>query len=142
MHGITGQFVGVRDCKGSPFTGCFDACPLCVRGGEVFGLDCLHSLKGINCPQNLRFRIGSPGNSSDQFCHINEVTFSGPVGRNMDRLESSARSGAKETIGARRADSLGRAKGLARRSFGTHAKGTPAHAAGDDKFRDGIHTGH
>ena len=116
--------------------------PFVSVGGEVFGLDCLHSLKGINCPQNLRFRIGSPGNSRNQSGHVHEVTGSGPVGRNMDRLESSARSGAKETIGARRADSLGRAKGLARRSFGTHAKGTPTERPSDHKLSDGIHTGH
>jgi len=33
MDRIIGQFIRVRDCTGSPFAGCFDACPLRVRGG-------------------------------------------------------------------------------------------------------------
>jgi hypothetical protein len=43
---------------------------------------------GINCPWNPRFRMGSPGNSSDQSRHVHEVPLSGPMRRNMDRLDS------------------------------------------------------
>jgi hypothetical protein len=56
--------------------------------GQVFSLNGLHSLKGINCPWNPRFRMGSPGNSSDQSRHVHEVPGSGPMRRNMDRLET------------------------------------------------------
>jgi hypothetical protein len=83
MDRITGQLVRVGDCSGSPFAGCFDAGTFGVGGGEIFGLDCLHSLKGINCPQNPPLPMGSPGNSSLGF---DEVTFSGSVGRNPHRL--------------------------------------------------------
>ncbi len=33
MDRITGQFIGVRDCTGSPFAGCFNAGTFRVRGG-------------------------------------------------------------------------------------------------------------
>ena len=56
--------------------------------------------EGINCPQNPPFPMDSPGNSSDQIGHVNEVTGTGPMGRDVDRTNSTPRTRTGETIGA------------------------------------------
>lgn len=103
-------------------------------------MDGLHSLKGINCPWNPPLPMGSPGNSHTG--RLYEMPGSGPMGWNMDGLETIAGSGAKETIHAGGADSLGCAKGLADRSFGADPESRPAHGSGDHKLRRGIYGGH
>jgi hypothetical protein len=66
----------------------------------------------------------------------------GPVGRNVDRLETTPSPGAKEAVGASGTDTLGGAKRLAYRSFGADAESTPAKGTGDHKFSDGINGSH
>jgi hypothetical protein len=104
-------------------------------------MDCM-VCKGINCPWNPPSPMGSPGNSRNQSGHVHEVPLSGPVGGNVDRIESITGPGAKETVGASGTDAFTGAKGFAYRSFGADAKSTPAHGPGNHKFSDGINGGH
>jgi hypothetical protein len=69
---------------------------------------------GINCPQNPPFPMDSPENSSDQIGHVNEVTFSRSMGRDVDRTNSTPRTRTGETIGAGCPDSVTGAQGFHR----------------------------
>jgi hypothetical protein len=60
----------------------------------------------------------------------------------MDRLDSTTGPSAKETVGASGTNTLGCAKGLAYRSFGTHSESTPAKGPSDHELGGGVNGGH
>jgi len=64
------------------------------------------------------------------------------VGWNMDGLETPASTRTQQADGAWGSIAIAGAKGLARRSFGSHAKSTPPERSSDDQLRDAVHTGH